>query len=100
MILSVITCIYKKIHEYVLLYIVLFVVDILLIGNDTDAMLTIKLWLSYQFAMKLGETFYVLGIKLLKDRSKKIIRLHQPLYIDEILERFDADKNNLTQFPF
>ena len=39
--------------------------DILLIGNDTGVMLSIKVWLSSQFDMKdLGEANFILGIKL------------------------------------
>ena len=43
----------------------LYVDDILLIGNDVRVMSSIKAWLSSQFDMKdLGEANFILGIKL------------------------------------
>ena len=46
-----------------MVFLVLNVDDILLIGNDVENLLSVKLWLSQQFDMKdLGEVNYVLGI--------------------------------------
>ena len=46
-------------------YLVLYVDDILLIGNYVGVMSSIKVWLSSQFDMKdLGEVNFILGIKL------------------------------------
>ena len=43
----------------------LYVDDILLIGNDVRVMSSVKVWLSSQFDMNdLGETNSILGIKL------------------------------------
>ena len=62
--------------------------DILLIRNDVRAMPFIKMWLSSHFAMKdLGEASYMLGIKLFRDRKKRLLGLSQVNYIDKILVR-------------
>ena len=36
----------------------------------------------------LGETSYILGMKIYRDRSKKLLRLSQTTYIDTILKWF------------
>ena len=53
---------------------VLYVDDILLIGNDVEMLSLVNIWLSTQFQMKdLGEAHYVLEIKLLHSRKNKNI---------------------------
>jgi hypothetical protein len=37
----------------------------------------------------MGEANYILGVKIVRDRSKKLIALSQESYIQKILERFD-----------
>jgi hypothetical protein len=34
------------------------------------------------------EVTYILGIKIYKDRSKRLPRLHQSMYIDKMLKQF------------
>ena len=47
-------------------FFVLYVDDILLIGNDVGTLSSIKVWLTTQFEMKdLGEARHILGIKLM-----------------------------------
>ena len=49
-------CVYKKTSGRIITFLILYVDDILFIGNDIGAMLSIKMWLSSHFAMKdLGE---------------------------------------------
>jgi hypothetical protein len=51
----------------------------------------IKSSLRKSFSMKdLGEATYILGIKIYRDRSKKLIGLSQDTYIDKILNRFNV----------
>ena len=58
-------CVYKRHQDKVVMFLVLYVDDILLIGNDVGVMSSIKVWLSSQFDMKdLGEVNFILGIKL------------------------------------
>jgi len=54
----------------------LYVDDILPFGNDISTMQSTNVWLSEQFSMKdLGEAAYILGIKILRDRSKRLLGL-------------------------
>ncbi|KAL0402137.1 UNVERIFIED_CONTAM: Retrovirus-related Pol polyprotein from transposon RE2 [Sesamum latifolium] len=72
-------CIYKKISGSSVAYLVLYVDDILLIGNDVKMLRDIKAWLSTQFSMKdMGEASYILGIKIYRDRSRRMLGLPNP----------------------
>ncbi|GAB2268687.1 hypothetical protein Dimus_038729 [Dionaea muscipula] len=75
--------------------------DILLIGNDISALSSVKVWLSSQFDMKdLGEAAYILGIKLLRDRQKRMLGLSQARYIDVIFAHFSMQDSNKGFLPF
>ncbi|KAH9704344.1 hypothetical protein KPL70_011418 [Citrus sinensis] len=94
-------CVYKKIQEKSVAFLILYVDDILLIGNDIGVLTTIKSWLAKQFDMKdLGEASYILGIKLLRDRKNKTLALSQAVYIDKILARFSMENSKTGLLPF
>ena len=58
-------CVYKRHRDKVVMFLMLYVDDILLFGNDVGVMSSVKVWLSSQFDMKdLGEANFILGIKL------------------------------------
>ena len=51
-----------------------YVDDILLSGNDIELIIATKRWLSSNFEIKdMGEANYVLGVKIIKDRSKILL---------------------------
>ena len=57
-------------------FLILYVDDILLIGNDTKLLTSVKDYLNSKFSMKdLGEAAYILGIKIYRDRSRCLIGL-------------------------
>ncbi|KAL2237773.1 UNVERIFIED_CONTAM: Retrovirus-related Pol polyprotein from transposon TNT 1-94 [Sesamum indicum] len=81
--------IYKKISGSSVAYFVLYVADILLIKNDVKMLVDIKACLSSQFFMKdMGEASYIFGIKIYRDRSKRMLELTQYSYIEKVLNRF------------
>ena len=58
-------CVYKKASGSALMFLVLYVDDILLIGNDIPMLEAIKTALRKSFSMKdLGEAAYILGIRI------------------------------------
>ena len=68
--------------------------DILLIENDIPMLTMIKRWLSKKFSMKdLGEASYILGIKVYRDRSKRMLGLSQKLYIEKMLKKFNIENS-------
>ena len=59
-----------------IVFLVLYIDDILLIGNDIPSLQNVKSWLGSCFSMKdLCEAAYILGIKIYRDRSKRMISL-------------------------
>ena len=74
--------------------------DILLIGNDIPMLNSIKTSLKNSFSMKdLGEAAYILGIKIYRDRSKRLIELSQDIYIDKVLKRFNMEEAKKEFLP-
>ena len=85
-------CVYKKTSGSVIIFLVLYVGDILLIGNDISMMQSVKTWPSNKFFIKdQGEASYILGIKIYRDKSKRMLGLSQSRYIDLILKRFNME---------
>src|SRR3954463_13675809 len=85
-------CVYKKASGSSVAFLVLYVDDILLIGNDVKFLEGVKEYLNGQFSMKdLGEAAYILGIKIYRDRSRRLLALSQRTYLEKILKRFNMD---------
>jgi hypothetical protein len=83
-------CVYKKVSGSAVVFQVIYVDAILLIGNDIPMMEVNKSSLRKTFSMKdLGEASYILGIKIYRDRSKRLIGLSQDTYIEKILNQFN-----------
>ena len=86
-------CVYKKVSGSSIAFLILYVDDILLIGNDIPLLESVKTSLKKSFSMKdLGEAAYILGIKIYRDRSKRLIGLSQSTYIDKVLKRFNMEE--------
>jgi hypothetical protein len=80
-------CVYKKESGSAVVFLILYVDDILLIGNDIPMVESIKASLKKSFSMKdLGESAYILGIRIYRDRSKRLIGISQDTYIDKVLK--------------
>ena len=62
-------CVYKKVSGSSIAFPILYVDDILLIGNDIEFLDSIKGYLNKSFSMKgLGEAAYILGERVLKQQ--------------------------------
>nr|GEX29443.1 retrotransposon protein, putative, Ty1-copia subclass [Tanacetum cinerariifolium] len=82
-------CIYKKASGSNGTFLILYVNDILIMGNHIPMLQDVESYLGRCFAMKnLGEAAYILGIQIYRDRSKQLIGLCQSSYIDKIFKRF------------
>ena len=81
-------CVYKKASGSIVVFLVLYVDDILLIGNDILTLQKFKQWLGNCFSMKdLGEAEIILGIRIYRDRGRRLLGLSQCKYIDKVIKR-------------
>ena len=93
-------CVYKYIKEKKVVFLVLYVDDILLIENDVETLSNVKKWLAEQFQMKdLGEASYILGIQIIRDRKNKLLALSQESDIDKVLARFSMQDSKKGLLP-
>ena len=96
-----VSSVYKKCDGSVVVFLVLYVDDILLIGNDVGVLSSVKVWLSRQFDKKdLGEASHILRIKLLRDRKQRMLGLSKATYIDQILACFSMQDSKKGFLPF
>ena len=78
----------------------MYVDGILLIGNNISMLESVKTSLKNSFLMKdLGEAAYILGIKIYRDRSKRLIGLSQDTYIYKVLKRFNMEEAKKEFLP-
>ena len=93
-------CVYMRVSGSINTFLVLYVDDILLFGNDIPTLQSVKTWLGNCFSMKdLGEAAFILGIKIHRDRSRRLIGLSQSAYIDKILRRFKIENSKKGFVP-
>ncbi|KAL0437852.1 UNVERIFIED_CONTAM: Retrovirus-related Pol polyprotein from transposon TNT 1-94 [Sesamum radiatum] len=68
--------------------------------NDVKMLGDTKAWLSTQFSMKdLGEASYILGIKIIRDRSKRMLGMTQTSYVEKVLKRFKMENSKRGFLP-
>ncbi|GJZ95949.1 retrotransposon protein, putative, ty1-copia subclass [Tanacetum coccineum] len=87
-------CVYQKASGSNVTFLILYVDDIIIMGNHIPSLQSVKDFLRKCFAMKdLGEATFILGIKIYRDRSKRLIGLGQTAYMDKILKRYKMDNS-------
>jgi hypothetical protein len=81
-------------------FLVLYVDDIFLIGNDLQMLNSVKEYMNNKFSMKdMGEAAYILGIKIYRDRSRRLLALSQSTYLDNVLKRFRTENSKKGNLP-
>jgi len=69
-------CVYVKKINVGIMFLTLYVDDILLAGNDLELINATKRWLSSVFEMKdMSEARYVLGVEIIRDFPRKLLGL-------------------------
>jgi hypothetical protein len=82
-------CVYAKFKNEKYIFLILYVDDILLASSDVNLLLEMKKFLSSNFYMKdLGETSFVLGIEIHRDRRKGVLGLSQKAYLEKVLKNY------------
>ena len=80
-------CVYLKRSNSGFVILSLYVDHILLASNSKEMIDIAKKWLSSNFEMKdISEASYVLGVKIVRDHAKRLLRLSQETYIKKMLE--------------
>nr|GFC56302.1 retrotransposon protein, putative, Ty1-copia subclass [Tanacetum cinerariifolium] len=93
-------CVYQKASGCNITFLILYVDDILIMGNSIPMLQSVKTYPGKCFAMKdLGEAVYILGIKIYRDRSKRLIGLCQSAYIEKILKRYCMEDSKRGSIP-
>ncbi|GKC56419.1 retrotransposon protein, putative, ty1-copia subclass [Tanacetum coccineum] len=93
-------CVYLKASGSNVTFLILYVDDILIMGNNIPMLQDVKSYLGRCFAMKdLGEAAYILGIKIYRDRSQRLIGLCQSAYIKKILKRYHMENSKRGSIP-
>ncbi|GKC03745.1 retrotransposon protein, putative, ty1-copia subclass [Tanacetum coccineum] len=81
-------------------FLILYVDDIVIMGNHIPSLQSVKDYLGKCCAMKyLGEETFIIGIKIYRDMSKRLIRLGQNAYMDKILKRYKLDNSKCGHIP-
>ena len=94
------SCVYIKREDNAVIYVLVYVDDLLLVTNDTSQLVATKDALATRFDMKdLGEARFLLGVQIRRDRAKRQLYLSQREYIRTILERFGMQDCKPTASP-
>nr|GEV83395.1 retrotransposon protein, putative, Ty1-copia subclass [Tanacetum cinerariifolium] len=93
-------CVYLKASGSNITFLILYVDEILIMRNNIPMLQDVKSYLGRCFAMKdLGEAAYILGIKIYRDRSRRLISLCQSAYIKKILKRYCMENSKHESIP-
>lgn len=93
--------VYIKTVENNIVFLVIYVDDILLDGNDISLTMEVKQRLIDKIEMKdCGEASYILGIKILKNKTLQKLNLSQETYINSILSRFNMHNCSEGYTPY
>ncbi|GKG36704.1 retrotransposon protein, putative, ty1-copia subclass, partial [Tanacetum coccineum] len=80
-------CVYQKASGSNVTFLILYFDDIIIMGNHIPSLQSVNNYLGKCFAMKdLWEATFILGIKIYRDMSKRLIGLGQNAYMDKILK--------------
>jgi hypothetical protein len=67
-------CMYLKHSNNSFIIFPLYVDDILIDGNNKEMIDTTKMWLSSNFKIKdMGKVNYILSVKIIRDRAKRLL---------------------------
>nr|GFB52073.1 hypothetical protein [Tanacetum cinerariifolium] len=94
------SCVYRKASGSDVVFLILYVDDILIMGNNIPRLKEVKDYLRKCFSMKdLGEAAYIMGIKIYRYRSRRLIGLSKSAYIDKILKKYNLHNSKKDYLP-
>ena len=95
------SCVYfKNLSEKTMIYLLLYVDDMLIATKEKTEINRLKAQLSGEFEMKdLGAAKKILGMEILRDRKTKKLFLTQQAYIEKVLHRFNMHDSKPVSIP-
>jgi len=95
------SCVYMmRKNEKVILYLLLYVDDILMASSDRQEIQKLKKRLNDEFEMKdLGNAKRILGMDIMRDRNKGELFLSQQGYLRKVVERFRMKDSKVVGTP-
>jgi hypothetical protein len=96
------SCVYfKKCDDGSILYLLLYVDDMLIAAKDMGEVQKVKDQLSSEFDMKdLGAAKKILGMEIIRDRKARKLYLSQRGYVQKVLRRFNMSEAKSVSTPF
>lgn len=93
-------CVFTRRKNGETLVVVLYVDDLLIASSTVEAMVNFKRAISIKFNMKdLGETRYILGMEVIRNRAERTLELRQTGYVQRVLERFGMEQARPVATP-
>jgi hypothetical protein len=90
----------KRFSDDDFIILLLYIDDMLIVGQNSSRINNLKKELSKSFAMKdLGSAKNLLGMQIVRDRDAKKLWLSQEKYIEKVLERFQMNKAKSVSTP-
>jgi transposase InsO family protein len=94
------TCVYVRRTDGHVIFVALYVDDLLLVTDSLPLLATLKHDLSNRFEMTdLGEVQYILGLQVTRDRLRRTLTLSQAEYVRRLLERYGMLNSRPTDTP-
>jgi hypothetical protein len=93
-------CVYVLQDGDLMMFVALYVDDLLLLSNSSARLSILKQDLAKKFEMKdMGEAHFILGIEIERNRSTRALCLSQKSYVKKVLERFGMNDSKPIATP-
>lgn len=93
-------CIYYSVRKDSMLYVAVYVDDLLIFTNDQQVKHALKANLMQRFKMKdIGKASCILGMQIERNRQSVTLNINQSRYIKDVLSRFGILDNNPISTP-
>ena len=94
-------CVYmRNVNTEQAVYLLLYVDDMLIASGDKQEIRSVKESLSKEFEMKdLGKASRILGMDIIRDRKKGILKLSQENYLEKVLKSFNMTEAKAVNTP-
>ena len=94
------SCVHEKVNGSRISFLMLYVDDILLIGDDINMWTLVKAWLSSTFSIRnFEEAKYILQIRIYRGRAHRMMGLSQALNFEKVLKNIGIENHKKVFLP-